>query len=316
MSGIPRTEWIWRDGTFIPWEAATVHVMSHVVHYGSSFFEGIRCYSTPNGPAIFRLRDHLRRLHDSCRIYRTELPFSVETLAQACCELVARNGLEDCYIRPVVFRGVGAPGLNPAASPVETYLVCWPWGAYLGADALERGVDVRVSSWSRMAPNTFPAMAKAGGNYIAAQLMKMEALADGYAEAIALDPNGLVSEGSGENVFLVRDEVLITPALNGSFLPGITRDTVITLARDLGIPVREQAVPREMLYIADEVFLTGTAAELTPVRSVDRIPVGNGTVGPITRAIQQKLMDILHGRAPDHYGWRTPVGQPTATAVA
>lgn len=316
MSGIPRTEWIWRDGTFIPWEAATVHVMSHVVHYGSSFFEGIRCYSTPNGPAIFRLRDHLRRLHDSCRIYRTELPFSVETLAQACCELVARNGLEDCYIRPVVFRGVGAPGLNPAASPVETYLVCWPWGAYLGADALERGVDVRVSSWSRMAPNTFPAMAKAGGNYIAAQLMKMEALADGYAEAIALDPNGLVSEGSGENVFLVRDEVLITPALNGSFLPGITRDTVITLARDLGIPVREQAVPREMLYVADEVFLTGTAAELTPVRSVDRIPVGNGTVGPITRAIQQKLMDILHGRAPDHYGWRTPVGQPTATAVA
>jgi len=316
MNGIPRTEWIWRDGTFIPWEAATVHVMSHVVHYGSSFFEGIRCYSTPNGPAIFRLRDHLRRLHDSCRIYRTELPFSVETLAQACCELVARNGLEDCYIRPVVFRGVGAPGLNPAASPVETYLVCWPWGAYLGADALERGVDVRVSSWSRMAPNTFPAMAKAGGNYIAAQLMKMEALADGYAEAIALDPNGLVSEGSGENVFLVRDEVLITPALNGSFLPGITRDTVITLARDLGIPVREQAVPREMLYIADEVFLTGTAAELTPVRSVDRIPVGNGTVGPITRAIQQKLMDILHGRAPDHYGWRTPVGQPTATAVA
>jgi len=316
MSGIPRTEWIWRDGTFIPWEAATVHVMSHVVHYGSSFFEGIRCYSTPNGPAIFRLRDHLRRLHDSCRIYRTELPFSVETLAQACCELVARNGLEDCYIRPVVFRGVGAPGLNPAASPVETYLVCWPWGAYLGADALERGVDVRVSSWSRMAPNTFPAMAKAGGNYIAAQLMKMEALADGYAEAIALDPNGLVSEGSGENVFLVRDEVLITPALNGSFLPGITRDTVITLARDLGIPVREQAVPREMLYIADEVFLTGTAAELTPVRSVDRIPVGNGTVGPITRAIQQKLMDILHGRAQDHYGWRTPVGQPTATAVA
>src|SRR5690606_12162041 len=217
MNGIPRTEWIWRDGTFIPWEAATVHVMSHVVHYGSSFFEGIRCYSTPNGPAIFRLRDHLRRLHDSCRIYRTELPFSVETLAQACCELVARNGLEDCYIRPVVFRGVGAPGLNPAASPVETYLVCWPWGAYLGADALERGVDVRVSSWSRMAPNTFPAMAKAGGNYIAAQLMKMEALADGYAEAIALDPNGLVSEGSGENVFLVRDEVLITPALNGSF---------------------------------------------------------------------------------------------------
>jgi len=316
MSGIPRTDWIWRDGEFIPWEAATVHVMSHVVHYGTSFFEGIRCYSTPDGPAIFRLRDHLRRLHDSCRIYRIEVPYSLETLAQGCCDLVARNGLEDCYIRPVVFRGLGAPGLNPAASPVETYLICWPWGAYLGADALERGVDVRVSSWSRMAPNTFPAMAKAGGNYIAAQLMKMEALADGYAEAIALDPSGLVSEGSGENVFLVRDEVLITPALNGSFLPGITRDTVITIARDLGIPVREQAVPREMLYIADEVFLTGTAAELTPVRSVDRIPVGDGTVGPITRAIQQKLMDILHGRAPDHYGWRTPVVQRSATAVA
>jgi branched-chain amino acid aminotransferase len=316
MSGIQRTDWIWRDGEFIPWEAATVHVMTHALHYGSSFFEGIRCYSTPDGPAIFRLHDHLRRLHDTCRIYRTEVPFSIATLAQACCELVARNGLEDCYIRPIVLRGLGAPGLNPSASPVETYLICWPWGAYLGAEALERGVDVRVSSWSRMAPNTFPAMAKAGGNYIAAQLMKMEALADGYAEAIALDPNGLLSEGSGENVFLVRDEILITPALNGSFLPGITRDTVITIARDLGIPVREQAVPREMLYIADEVFLTGTAAELTPVRSVDRIPVGDGTVGPITRAIQQKLMDILHGRAPDHYGWRTPVTQRSATAVA
>ncbi|HEX7090371.1 MAG TPA: branched-chain amino acid transaminase [Longimicrobiales bacterium] len=316
MSGIQPTEWIWRDGEFIPWAEATVHVMSHAVHYGSSFFEGIRCYATPNGPAIFRLGDHLRRLHDSCRIYRTEVPFSVATLARACCELVTRNGLEDCYIRPVVLRGLGAPGLNPAASPVETYLVCWPWGAYLGADAPERGVDVRVSSWSRMAPNTFPAMAKAGGNYIAAQLMKMEALADGYAEAIALDPSGLVSEGSGENVFLVRDETLITPALNGSFLPGITRDTVLTLARDLGIPVREQAVPRELLYLADEVFLTGTAAELTPVRSVDRIQVGDGTVGPVTRAIQQRLMDILHGRAPDHYGWRTAVGQHSATAVA
>ena len=316
MSGIQPTEWIWRDGEFIPWEEATVHVMSHAVHYGSSFFEGIRCYATPNGPAIFRLDDHLRRLHDSCRIYRIEVPFSIAALAQACCELVARNGLEDCYIRPIVLRGLGAPGLNPAASPVETYLICWPWGAYLGADALERGVDVRVSSWSRMAPNTFPAMAKAGGNYIAAQLMKMEALADGYAEAIALDPNGLVSEGSGENVFLVRDEVLITPALNGSFLPGITRDSVLTLARDLGIPVREQAVPRELLYLADEVFLTGTAAELTPVRSVDRITIGDGTVGPVTRAIQQKLMDILRGRAPDHYGWRTPVGQRSATAVA
>jgi len=316
MSGIQPTEWIWRDGEFIPWEEATVHVMSHAVHYGSSFFEGIRCYATPNGPAIFRLDDHLRRLHDSCRIYRIEVPFSIAALAQACCELVARNGLEDCYIRPIVLRGLGAPGLNPAASPVETYLICWPWGAYLGADALERGVDVRVSSWSRMAPNTFPAMAKAGGNYIAAQLMKMEALADGYAEAIALDPSGLVSEGSGENVFLVRDETLITPALNGTFLPGITRDSVITLARDLGIPVREQAVPRELLYLADEVFLTGTAAELTPVRSVDRITIGDGTVGPVTRAIQQKLMDILRGRAPDHYGWCTPVGQRSATAVA
>lgn len=316
MSGIQPTEWIWHDGEFIPWERATLHVMSHAVHYGSSFFEGIRCYATPGGPAIFRLDDHLRRLHESCRIYRTEVPFDVATLAAACCELVARNGLEDCYIRPIVLRGLGAPGVNPAASPIETYLVCWPWGAYLGADALEQGVDVRVSSWHRMAPNTFPATAKAGGNYIAAQLMKMEALADGYAEAIALDPGGLVSEGSGENVFLVRDEMLITPALNGTFLPGITRDSVITLARDLGIPVREQAVPRELLYVADEVFLTGTAAELTPVRSVDRITVGDGTVGPVTRAIQQKLMDILRGRAPDHYGWRTPVGQRNAAAVA
>ena len=312
----PRTEWIWKDGHLVPWESANLHVMSHVVHYGSSVFEGIRCYNTPDGPAVFRLGDHLRRMQDSARVYRMEIPYSQQTLADAICNLILRNGLEECYIRPISLRGLGAAGVNPLGSPVETYIVCWPWGTYLGASALEQGVDVCVSSWQRPAPNTIPALAKAGGNYLSSQLIKMEALANGYAEGIALSPDGLVSEGSAQNLFLVRDGTLITPAPEGTILHGITRDCILTLARELGIPVREQPIPREMLYVADEIFLTGTAAEVTPVRSVDRIQVGNGRAGEISLALQKQLLDVAHGRRPDTHDWLTPVRAMQEAAAA
>jgi branched-chain amino acid aminotransferase len=309
------TEWIWRDGEFIPWEAATIHVMSHVVHYGSSVFEGIRCYNTPDGPAIFRLREHMRRLFDSAKVYRMDLPFGEEALTAACQDLVVKNELEECYLRPIALRGYGAAGLNPFPSPIETYIICWPWGAYLGEGALERGVDVCVSSWSRPAPNTHPALAKAGGNYLSSQLIKMEAIANGYSEGIALAPSGLVSEASGQNLFLVRDDTLLTPPLEGTLLEGITRDCILTLARDLGIPIKEQPVPRELLYLADEVFFTGTAAEVTPIRSIDKIVIGAGKAGPITRILQERLLDVAHGRHPDPYGWLTPVQQRKEAAV-
>jgi len=310
----PKTDWIWRDGEFIPWESATLHLVSHVVQFGTSIFEGIRCYKTPEGPALFRLDAHLRRLRDSAKIYRMESERLAE-LETAIPELIRRNGLEECYVRPMVLRGVGAAGLYPLASPVEVYVVCWPWGTYLGEGALENGVDVCVSSWRRPAPDTYPTMAKAAGQYLNAQLIKIEARANGFAEGIALTPDGFVSEGSGENVFLVRNGELITPALDGSMLPGITRDSIITLAKDLGIPVREQRVPREMLYIADELFFTGTAAEVTPVRSVDRIPIGDGKPGPITRMLQERFLGIVQGRLPDVHGWRTLV-TPAATQKA
>lgn len=303
------TDWIWRDGELIHWRDANIHVMSHVVHYGSSLFEGLRCYATPEGSAVFRLREHLRRLRESSRIYRMPLEHSIDTLSDAVCAVISANGLDECYVRPVVLRGMGALGVNPAASPVETYIACWPWGAYLGDGALDRGIDVCVSSWRRAAPDTFPMLAKAGGHYLAAQLMKMEAEGNGYAEAIALGVDGRVSEGSGENVFLVIDGKLITPAIDGSQLPGITRDAVLTIAADIGIPVREELVPRERLYVADELFLTGTAAEITPVRSVDRIQIGDGVAGPMTRVLQQRLLGIARGTAADPYGWRFPVAR-------
>lgn len=304
---IPATEWIWKDGEWIRWQDATVHVLSHSIQFGSSLFEGIRCYTTPGGPAIFRLHEHLRRLRDSCRIFRTELEFSPEELAEGCREVVRRNGLDSCYLRPMVVRGYGAIGMVPAASPLETYLVCWPWGPYLGADALEAGVDVCVSSWQRAAPNTYPSLAKAAGNYLNSQLAKMEALADGYAEAISLGADGLVSEGTGQNLFLVREGTLVTPVIDGTLLAGITRNSILVLAGELGISVREQPVPREMLYTADELFFTGTAAEVTPIRSVDRIPIGVGCRGPVTEALQKRFLDIAHGRTADPYGWLTPV---------
>jgi branched-chain amino acid aminotransferase len=307
MSQIAATEWIWRDGAFIPWNEAQVHVLAHSMQFGSSAFEGIRCYSTPDGPAIFRLREHLQRLINSVKIYRMELAYSLDDLTAACCALVVKNGLEACYLRPMVVRGYGAAGMVPYASPIEVYLPCWPWGAYLGADALEQGVDVCVSSWHRFAPNTIPSLAKIAGNYLGGQLIKMEALANGFAEAIALNTNGTVSEGSGQNVFLVMDGALVTTPLDGSLLGGITRDSIIRIAKRDGLEVREQMIPREMLYTADEVFFTGTAAELTPVRSVDRIKVGSGTVGPVTKQLQTAFLDIANGRAPDTFGWLTPV---------
>ena len=307
MSRISETEWIWRDGEFIPWADAHVHVLSHSMQFGSSAFEGIRCYHTPNGPAIFRLKEHLTRLINSVKIYRMELPYSIEQLTAACCELVVRNKLESCYLRPMVLRGYGAAGMVPFDSPIEVYLPCWPWGAYLGDDALESGVDACVSTWHRFAPNTIPSLAKVAGNYLGGQLIKMEALANGFAEGIALSPSGTVSEGSGQNVFLVMDGALITTPLDGTLLGGITRASIITLAQREGLTVREQIIPREMLYIADEVFFTGTAAELTPVRSVDRIKVGAGTVGPTTKHLQKAFLDIANGRAEDTFGWLTPV---------
>jgi branched-chain amino acid aminotransferase len=284
---------------------AKIHVMSHVVHYGSSVFEGIRCYRTPQGPAILRLQDHMRRFVDSARIYRMDLRYSKAELEEVALELIRRNRMDECYLRPIAMRGYGADGLNPSNSPVETYFICWPWGAYLGADALNKGVDVCVSSWQRPAPNTYPTLAKAGGHYVNAQLMKMEAIANGYTEAVALNTEGKVSEGSGQNIFLVRKGTLITPPIDGAMLPGITRDCILTLARDLGIPSRLEDVPREALYIADELFFTGTAAEVSIIRSVDRIPVGDGEPGPIARRLQNELLGVAHGERPDPYGWLT-----------
>ena len=298
---------IWHNGRFIRWEDATIHVLSHVVSYGSSVFEGIRCYSTPAGPAVFRLRDHVRRMADSAKIYRMDLPFNIEALGEAMLELVRVNKLDACYIRPIAFRGYGEIGVLGLKNPIEIYLACWEWGKYLGEEALAEGVDVCVSSWNRLAPNTLPSLAKAGANYMNSQLIKMEAVANGYTEGIALDSNGNVSEGSGENIFVVRDGRLHTPPLGASVLPGITRDTVLTLARALRIPVVETIIPRELLYIADEVFFTGTAAEITPIRSVDRITIGKGKRGPVTEALQHAFFGVIDGSRPDEHGWLSPV---------
>ena len=307
------TEKIWHNGRFIPWEDATIHVLSHVVSYGTSVFEGIRCYSTPSGPAVFRMHEHLRRMIDSARIYRMEnIGYSRSQLAEATLELVRVNQMDSCYIRPIVMRGYGEMGVNPLKNPIDVYLACWRWGKYLGEEALAEGVDVCVSSWNRIAPNTLPALAKAGANYMNSQLIKMEALANGYSEGIALDSNGYVSEGSGENIFVVRDGRIYTPPLGASVLPGITRDAVLQLARELDIPVLETIIPREMLYIADEVFFSGTAAEITPIRSVDRIQVGQGRRGPVAEKLQKEFFAIVNGDKPDRHKWLSPVhvGQP------
>jgi len=301
------TEKIWHNGRFIAWDDAKIHVLSHVTSYGSSVFEGIRCYATPSGPAIFRVRDHIRRLFDSAKIYRIEVKQTTDQLADAMVELVKVNHLESCYFRPIVLRGYGDIGVLPANNPTEVYIACWEWGKYLGEEALAKGVDVCVSSWTRIAPNTLPALAKAGANYMNSQLIRMEAQSNGYTEGIALDSAGYVSEGSGENIFVVRDGKIHTPPLGASVLPGITRDTVMQLAESLHIPLVETLVPREMLYIADEVFFSGTAAEITPIRSVDRIVVGKGSRGPVTEKLQKAFFDIVNGNTTDRHGWLTPV---------
>ncbi len=296
---------IWLNGKFVEWWDAKTHIMSHVVHYGTSFFEGIRCYATQQGPAIFRLAEHIKRFFDSAKIYRLEIPYSQEEIIQACIDVIKINKLKSAYIRPVVFRGYGSLGVDPSSCPIETAIAALNWGRYLGEDALQNGVDVKISTWFRMHPNTFPALAKVGGNYMNSQLIKLEALADGYAEGIALNSRGLISEGSGENLFIVRNNQIFTPSSGSSILPGITRDSVIKIAREFGYEVSETDIPREMLYIADELFFTGTAAEITPIRSVDKIVIGSGKRGPITEKVQKKFFEILESGDDGGFGWLT-----------
>ncbi len=298
---------IWFNGNFVDWKDANLHVLSHVVHYGTSVFEGIRCYETKKGPAVFRLREHVQRLINSGKIYRMIIPYSVDDLSQAIVKTIQINKLKACYIRPVAFRGYGELGVYPMNCPVETVIAAWAWGKYLGEKAIEEGVDVGISSWRRMAPDTMPNMAKAGSNYMNSQLAKMESIINGYDEGIMLDYQGMVSEGSGENIFVVKDDILFTPPISSSLLSGLTRDAIMILANELELEVREEQIPREMLYIADEVFLTGTAAEVTPVRSVDKIIVGEGYRGEITRKIQETFFTIVNGENEDEYGWLTHV---------
>jgi branched-chain amino acid aminotransferase len=311
------------NGTLVEWKDAKIHIASHVVHYGSGVFEGARCYATPKGSACFRLDEHLERLINSAKIYRMEYALDLAGWRTAVLDTIRANKMTACYIRPIIYRGYETLGVNPLSNPVDAAILLWEWGAYLGQDALEQGVDVRVSAWARMAPNTLPAMAKSTANYANSALIKMEAIADGYAEGIALDVSGNVSEGSGQNVFIVRGGALYTPPLAASILSGITRDTVITLARDLGMSVTEMDLPREALYIADEVFFVGTAAEVTPIRSIDRIVIGRGTRGPVTEALQRAFFAVVNGDVPDRHGWLTYVypeeraaGEPTSAGAA
>lgn len=304
---IVETKKIWMNGKMVNWKDANIHILSHVIHYGSCLFEGIRCYDTKIGSAVFRLQEHIMRLYDSCKIYRMTIPFSLEEIVTASIETVKVNGLKECYIRPLAYRGFGEIGVDPTKCPVDIAIAVWPWGAYLGPEAQEKGVDVMVSTWTRIAPNTLPSMAKASANYMNSQLVKMEALANGYKEGIALDSNGLVSEGSGENIFVKYRDTIYTPPLCSSVLPGVTRDSVMAIIRDMGIPVVEQGVSREMLYIADEIFFSGTAAEVTPIASVDKIKVGNGSRGPVTKEIQTTFLKIVRGEIEKYRHWLTAV---------
>src|SRR3954452_7887391 len=310
---------VWRDGEFIAWDDARVHVMSHVLHYGSSIFEGIRCYKTGRGPAIFRLREHMQRFLNSAKIYRMEHPWALKELCDASVQLVARSGLQQCYVRPIMFRSLDedhpAFGVNPFPNPLACYIGAWDWGKYLGDEAIERGVDVCVSTWNRLTANSMPAMAKSGANYMNSQLIKMEALLNGFAEGIALDDRGYVSEGSGENIFLVTGDIVLTPPLSSSILPGITRDSVIQICEELGITVKERTIQRAALYVADELFFSGTAAEVTPIRSVDRIPVGQGGRGSITEKIQKAFFEITKGQRPAPGNWLSYVNSGKAAAA-
>jgi len=305
--GFDEAEWIWREGEYIAWKDAQLHLLSTAVQFGTSVFEGIRAYDTPKGPAIFRLDAHIARLFDSAKIYRMTPDYTEDDMIAVCREIVRKNSLKNCYIRPMILRGYGTAGLDPTLSPLESYVAAWGWGTYLGEEGLTQGVDVCVSSWQRAYPNTLPVRAKAGGHYVSAQLMKMEAVANGYLDAIALSPSGLVSEGSGMNLFLVDDGLIITPTLDGTSLVGLTRGAVIQMAADLGYEVREQPVPREFLYTADELFFTGTAAEVTPIRSVDRIPIGSGKAGPVALELQKRFMETVKGQNDDPHGYLTYV---------
>ena len=303
---------IWMNGKLVDWADATIHVASHVIHYGSGVFEGARCYDTKKGPAVLRLDAHMKRLLASAKIYRMDSPYTQAELETAVLDTIRANGFRACYIRPLMYRGYNALGVNPLPNPVEVAVMVWEWGTYLGADALEKGVDVCISSWNRMAPNTFPSLAKTCGNYANAALIRMEAEANGYSEGIALDTFGYVSEGSGENVFIVRDGTIYTPPLSASILAGITREMIVTVAKDLGYQVSEEMIPREMLYIADELFFAGTAVEITPIRSVDKIKIGSGRRGPVTEAIQRRFLGIVNGDSPDTHGWLTFVERTDA----
>jgi branched-chain amino acid aminotransferase len=307
MMAFSGTGKIWMNGRLVEWKDATIHIASHVIHYGSGVFEGARCYATPKGSACFRLDAHMRRLQHSSKIYRMEYPLDLTGWMDAVLETIRANKMKACYIRPLVYRGYDTLGVNPLANPVDAAIMLWEWGAYLGKEALEDGVDMKVSSWNRMAPNTLPAMAKSTANYANSALVKMDAIADGYSEGIVLDVSGHVSEGSGQNIFLVQDGVICTPPLGSSILGGITRDCIVTLARDLGFTVTEAIVPREALYIADEVFCVGTAAEVTPIRSIDKIKIGAGRRGPVTEALQRAFFDVINGDVPDTPGWLTYV---------
>jgi branched-chain amino acid aminotransferase len=313
----PGTGKIWMNGSLVEWNDAKIHIGSHIVHYGSGVFEGARCYDALGGPACFRLDAHIRRLFDSARIYRMDVPYEQQAISDAILDLIQVNKFRACYIRPLIYRGYDSLGVNPLPCPVDVAIMLWEWGAYFTKEAIEEGLDVKISTWARNAPNTTPAMAKSVANYANAQLIKMEALAEGYAEGIALDTGGNLSEGSGQNIFIVREGVIYTPPIGNSVLWGITRDSVITIAHDLGFDVREETLPRETLYIADEVFFVGTAVEVTPIRSVDRITVGRGRRGPVTEAIQQRFFQIVKGEAPDTHGWLQFVNAPaTATSGA
>ena len=307
MPPMPESEKIWYNGELVDWDDAKLHVLSHVVHYGSSVFEGIRCYETKHGPAVYRLREHVERLFASAKIYRMQLDYTVDDVCEAILTTIRVNNLNACYIRPVVFRGYGSLGVDPLTCPVEFVIAVWEWGQYLGDEALRKGVSVCTSSWNRVAPNTLPFLAKAGGNYLNSQLVRMEANVNGYDEGIVLGPDGLVSEGSGENLFLIRKGTIYTPASHHSILTGITRDTVITLAQNLGYNVNECGIPREMIYIVDELFFTGTAAEITPIRAVDKITIGLGERGQITEQLQKEFFDIINGEKGDEHGWLTSV---------
>ncbi|MGB9721604.1 MAG: branched-chain amino acid transaminase [bacterium] len=305
---MPKSEYIWMDGNFVKWDEAKIHILSHVIHYGTGVFEGLRCYDTQKGSVIFRLKEHTERLFNSAKIYRMEIPFTRDQINNVVIELIKKNGLKSAYIRPIAYRGYNELGVNPFPCPVSVAIATLQWGKYLGADALENGIDVMVSSWNRMAPNTFPAMAKCSANYMNSQLIKMEAIAYGFVEGIALDNTGYVSEGSGENIFAIKNGIVYTPPLHACILPGITRDTVIQLCKDLGIPLIQEMLNREFLYLADEVFFTGSAAEVTPIRSIDKITIGEGKAGPITKKLQKYFFDIIEGRIEDKHGWLTKVG--------